>query len=71
MPCFSLQILILHKIHVLACIAQHLFNKARGNLAICHKKAWQSILEIDVVCANRIQGLLYACIFSLSVRMKN
>ena len=52
MPCFSLQILTLHKIHVLACIAQHLFNKARGNLAICHKKAWQSILEIDVVCAT-------------------
>ena len=51
MPCLPVPILALHKVYVLACIAQHLLAKLVGKRAICHWEEEQSVYNIDVVCA--------------------
>ena len=35
-PCLPITTLALHKVHVLACIGQHLLVEFGGNLAMCH-----------------------------------
>ena len=51
-PCLLDPTLALHKVHVLACIAQHLLAELAGNLAICQWKEKQSVFNTDVVCAT-------------------
>jgi hypothetical protein len=35
-PCLPITTLALHKVHVLACIGQHLLVEFGGKLAMCH-----------------------------------
>ena len=51
-PCLPVPTLALHKIPVLACIAQHLLAELAGNLAICQWEEEQSVSNTDVVCAT-------------------
>ena len=52
MSCLPVLILALHKVHVLACIAQHLLAKLAGNRAICQCEEEQSVCNTDVVCVT-------------------
>ena len=52
MPCLPVPTLALHKVHVLACIAQHLLAELGGNLAMCQWEEGQSVSNTDVVCAT-------------------
>jgi hypothetical protein len=51
-PCLPTPTLALHKVIVLACIAQHLLAESVGNRAICQWEEEQSVSNIVVVCAT-------------------
>ena len=51
MPYLPILTLALHKVFVLACIAQHFFVGVGANLAMCHCEARQFVFEIDVIGA--------------------
>ena len=51
-PCLPIPTLALHKVLVLACIAQHLLVKLVGNLAICQWDEQQLVSNTDLVCAT-------------------
>ena len=50
--CLPVLTLALHKVHVLACIAQHLLAKLAGNLVICQWEEEQLVSNTDVICAT-------------------
>ena len=43
MSSLSVPTFALHKVHVLACIAQHLLVELGNNLAMCHCEVGQSV----------------------------
>ena len=69
-PCLQVPTLALHKILVLACIAQHILAELGGNLAICQWEERQSVSHTDVVCATSCFGKIRdSCMHALLTLM--